>query len=149
MREGRVLLLWAWVSAAVLCGHASLAFSGTEAGTARDISDRAYLPAVLAAMDRAEKSIEVSMYSVGITSASEKDPAWSLVSALMRAAKSGKRVRLWLNTRQASVGSARIFLREDIQRSLQASGVEVFYLDPTRRLHDKLADTGRRPAGKG
>ena len=109
----------------------------------RDISDREYLPVVLSDIATAQSSIDVSMYSISITS-SAQDPAGQLITALVNAAKSGKRVRIWLNSRQAAVGTQRTFLREDIQESLRQAGIELFYLEPSRRLHDKLLVIDRR-----
>ena len=105
--------------------------------TAADLSDRNYLPEVLQRIKAADESIEVSMYSIAIGTAAG-DPAWQLIEALKAAAQNGTRVRLWLNSRQASMGSTKTFLREDIQENLQKAGLQIFYVDSKHRLHDKL-----------
>ncbi len=106
------------------------------AAFAEDISDRKYLPKVLELIGGAKEAVDVSMFAVGIGSAS--DPGSQLLSALETAAESGKKVRLWLNARQASVGSSYVFMRPDIQEGLEKKGILIFYVDPKIRLHDKL-----------
>ena len=104
---------------------------------AEDASDRAYLGRVLALIDSAEESVDVAMFTVNVKPVPD-DPGYRLVEALQRAAEQGKQVRLWLNSRQASVGSSRIFMRPDIQQALEGKGIKIFYVDPRFRLHDKL-----------
>jgi hypothetical protein len=130
----------------VAAEQSSQAEASGEAGTcssAVDISDRSYLSEALERIKSANQSLDISMYSVAIGTASE-DPAFQLIDALKQAAARGVRVRLWLNARQAAIGSTRTFLREDIQESLQKQGLEIFYVDPKFRLHDKLMVIDRK-----
>lgn len=81
---------------------------------AEDASDRIYLDRVIALIASAKNSVDVSMFAVNFQPNPE-DPANRLVQALAGAASSGKRVRLWLNSRQASIGTNQIFMRPDLQ----------------------------------
>ncbi len=104
---------------------------------AEDISDRAYLKRVITLMQNAQSSIDLSMFAIQYQ-AQPADPVHQLLTALGNAAQSGKKVRLWLNARQASIGTNRLFMRPDLQRELLRQGLRIFYVDKSRRLHDKL-----------
>lgn len=105
--------------------------------TAEDASDRAYLERILTLIRSAKASIEVAMFAVNVRPVPE-DPGYRLLEALKQAAEEGKQVRLWLNSRQASVGANRIFMRRDLQEELEKKGIQIFYVHPGTRLHDKL-----------
>ncbi len=115
---------------------------------AEDISDRAYLERVINLIQNAKSSIDVAMFAIQYQ-AKPDDPASRLLTALGEAAKSGKKVRLWLNTRQASIGTNRVFMRADIQQGLLRQGLRIFYVDKSRRLHDKLLVIDRKTVIEG
>lgn len=104
---------------------------------AEDISDGAYLERVITLLENAQDTIDMSMFAIQYQ-AKPQDPVNRLFTALGHAAASGKKVRLWLNTRQASIGTNRVFMRPDLQRELLRQGIRLFYVDKSRRLHDKL-----------
>ncbi len=109
----------------------------TPAISVEDASDRAYVERVITLIQGARQSVDMSMFAIQYQS-DPKDPSNRLMQALTAAAQSGKHVRLWLNTRQASIGATRIFMRPDIQKELLRQGIRIFYGDKSHRLHDKL-----------
>lgn len=119
-----------------------------HAGEVEDVSDRAYRGRVESLLDQARETIDVSLFTINLRPVPE-DPAYRLVEALVRAASRGVRVRLWLNSRGASVGSSRIFMRSDLQEELTKKGIKIFYVDSSRRLHDKLIVIDRRIVVEG
>ena len=104
---------------------------------AEDASDRTYYDQILTLIAGAKEAIDISMFAIQIQPQPE-DPGYELVQALGRAAESGKRVRLWLNAKQASIGTNQILMRPDFQAGLLKKGIRIFYVDKSRRLHDKL-----------
>ena len=109
----------------------------SPACVAEDASDRDYLEQVISLIQNAGQSVDISMFAIQFQPQPE-DAGNRLVQALGAAAGSGKRVRLWLNSRQASIGTNAIFMRPDLQRELIKKGLKLFYVDKSRRLHDKL-----------
>ncbi|OGW72409.1 MAG: hypothetical protein A2Y02_01135 [Omnitrophica bacterium GWA2_52_12] len=105
--------------------------------SAEDASDRAYLERVLTLIQDARKSVDMAMFAIQYPP-DPKEPANRLMRALAAAAQSGIRVRLWLNTRQAAIGTDRIFMRPDLQQELLRQGIRIFAVNKDRRLHDKL-----------
>jgi hypothetical protein len=108
-----------------------------------DASDRNYHGRILELIHSAQRSIDLALFAVNVRPVPD-DPGYQLVQALMAASESGKKVRLWLNARQASIGANQIFMRADLQAMLEAKGIRIFYVDPRFRLHDKLIVIDRK-----
>lgn len=100
----------------------------------KDISDRAYEPAVIDLLDNAKESIIISMY---ILKAEEKGPVSLLVNDLAEALDRGLSVEVYLNTRFSSQGDAKALKSKPLQ-IIQEKGAKVFLYNSRERVHDKL-----------
>jgi len=104
----------------------------------KDISDRSYEEAVIGLLDNAQKSIDISMYSISLgTNAS--NPVKLLLNDLFEARERNVEVTLYLNTRfRDSDKGKNPFVNSPIFKKLEASGVLFHFIPSNRRLHDKL-----------
>lgn len=100
----------------------------------KDISDRAYEPAVIDLLDNAQDSIVLSMY---IIKPSEKGPVDLLIKDLMEALDRGVSVEVYLNTKFHSAKAVKVFERKSF-RLLREKGAKIYLSDSRYRLHDKL-----------
>ena len=100
----------------------------------KDISDRAYEPAVIDLLDNAKESIVISMY---ILKAEEKGPVSLLVNDLAEALDRGVSVEIYLNTRFNSRGYAKALKSKPLQM-VREKGAEIFRYNSAERVHDKL-----------
>jgi len=107
---------------------------------ARDISDRAYEPAVIELIDNAKESIAISMYSISVGRA-ERNPVRFLLGDLLEARKRGVDVTIHLNTR-FSFSNVRKYseklLTSPMFHDLKEAGCNIYFVPSKYRLHDKL-----------
>ena len=100
----------------------------------KDISDRAYEPAVIALLDNAKESIVISMY---ILKAEEKGPVSLLVNDLAEALDRGVSVEIYLNTKFNSRGYTKALNSKPLQ-IVREKGAKIFHYNSAKRVHDKL-----------
>lgn len=100
----------------------------------RDISDRAYEPAVINLLDNAKDSIVLSMY---ILKPAEKGPVNLLMKDLVEALDRGVSVTIYLNTRFKSRQAVEALEGKSFQR-LKKKGAEIYHFRSRYRVHDKL-----------
>ncbi len=100
----------------------------------KDISDRAYEPAVIKLLDSAKQSIVMSMYMV---KANDSGPVYLLVKDLEEALDRGVSVEIYLNTRPDFGMPASDIMIQPLQ-ALIKKGAKIYKFTPHVRLHDKL-----------
>ncbi len=100
----------------------------------RDISDRAYEPAVIDLLDNAKDSIILSM---SILKPTEEGPVNLLVKDLVEALDRGVSVTIYLNTRFKSRKAVEALEGRSFQR-LKRKGAEIYHFRSRYRVHDKL-----------
>ena len=104
----------------------------------KDISDRAYEPAVIELLDGSKKSIVISMYNISLFT-KEKNPIRLLFKDLLEARRRGVKVTLYLNTRFKNTGKNPHRVIDDPEfNRLKESGCSIHLVPPRYRLHDKL-----------
>ncbi len=108
-----------------------------------DLSDQAYFIRAVSLIDQAKESIAVSLYEFDVDPARPKHPGTQLFEALLRAGQRKVAVYVLLNRNYEFQrgGEDSIFTRNDeVYAALKEGGLhEVYFADPSRRLHDKLA----------
>jgi hypothetical protein len=111
----------------------------TQAGfEPRDISDRAYEPAVIELLDGAKKSIVISMYHISLGT-KYRNPVRLLLNDLVEARERKVSVTLYLNTRFKDVDKAKLRLIENPElKRLKDAGCIIHLMPSTRTLHQKL-----------
>jgi len=104
----------------------------------RDISDRAYEPAIIGLLDGAKESIVISMYNISL-GAKERNPIAFLLQDLMEARQRKVEVTIYLNTNFREIDKEpHQLINTPFFKKLVDAGC-VFHLLPARlRLHDKL-----------
>jgi hypothetical protein len=104
----------------------------------RDISDRAYEPAVIGILDGAKESIVISMYNISL-GAKDRNPIAFLLQDLIEARQRGVEVSIYLNTNFREIDQEpHQLIRSPFFKKLVDAGC-IFHLLPSRlRLHDKL-----------
>lgn len=104
----------------------------------RDISDRAYEPAVIGLLHQAKESIVISMYNISL-GAQEKNPVAFLLQDLIQARQRGVEVTIYLNTNFREIDKEpHQLIRSPFFKKVADAGC-FFHLLPSRlRLHDKL-----------
>lgn len=112
----------------------------------RDISDRAYEPAVIELIDNAKESVVISMYSISVGKV-EKNPVRLLLRDLLEARNRGVEVTLYLNTR-FSFSNVRKYSEKlfdsSIFHDLKEAGCNINLIPSKYRLHDKLIIVDKR-----
>jgi cardiolipin synthase len=104
----------------------------------KDISDRAYEPVLIELLDKAEKSIVISMYNISL-GANERNPISFLLGDLLEARQRNVEVVMYLNTnfREIDKEPHQIVSTPFFKKLLDA-GCVIHLLPSRRRLHDKL-----------
>lgn len=100
----------------------------------RDISDRAYEPAVIQLLDNAKESIVMSMYLI---KADENGPVYLLVKDLEEALDRGVSVEIYLNTHPMP-DMPPVDITAQPFKTIIDKGAKVYKFTPNARLHDKL-----------
>lgn len=100
----------------------------------KDISDRAYEPAIIELLDNAKESIILSMY---ILKPQEKGPVNLLMNDLEEALERGVSVEIYLNTREDRGVADKNILKKHLA-ALTKKGAKIYEFTPRYRLHDKV-----------
>jgi len=104
----------------------------------KDISDRAYEPAVIELLDGAKESIVVSMYVISLGT-KYNNPMRLLLNDLVEARERGVGVTVYLNTKFRNTKDDNTRITESpAVKILKNAGCEIHFLKYRRRLHDKL-----------
>jgi len=111
----------------------------------KDISDRAYEPAVIELLDNARDSIVMSMY---ILKSQEKGPVRLLVRDLEEALERGVSVEIYLNTKFKSSHGEKVTIGKPFD-ILREKGARIYTVIPRYRLHDKVIIVDNRYVVKG
>ena len=104
----------------------------------KDISDRAYEPAIIELLDGAKESIVISMYNISLGT-KERNPIVFLLNDLIEARQRNVAVTIYLNTRFREIdkGSYQL-IRTAFFKKLLDTGCLIHLLPARLRLHDKL-----------
>lgn len=97
--------------------------------------DREYLPAVLQALARAEKSVYVAMFMVAPDP--PRGPVIRLLDELIAAARRGVKVKVALN-HPGKIEDSVLKHNKAAIAYLKKGGVEAYFNDPNKSLHDKF-----------
>lgn len=108
--------------------------SGFYSARVKDISDRAYEPAIIELLDNAKESIILSMY---ILKPEEGGPISLLMNDLEEAIERGVSVEIYLNTREDRGAADRNILKKHLE-ALKKKGAKIYEFTPRYRLHDKV-----------
>ncbi len=103
----------------------------------KDISDRAYEPAVIKLLDGAKESIVMSMYSISLGTKGN-NPVKLLLNDLLEARDRGVSVTLYLNTRFRKEKDNTRLIESPAIKKLQDAGCIIHFIKYHQRLHDKL-----------
>ena len=104
----------------------------------KDISDRAYEPAVIELLDGAQESVVMSMYSIRL-GAKGSNPVKLLLNDLLEARGREVSVTLYLNTRFKGMEKDDTSLTENpMIKKLEEAGCIIHFMPYHQRLHDKL-----------
>lgn len=122
-------------SAAVENPRAPLKINGAEG--LQEANDRDYYPVVRHLIASSKKSIDLSLDTLSVGN-DTKDPVQTLLNDLTDTARRQVKVRLFLNTNSDANRRLPFFLRDDLLAALKKANVEVHYVSPGYRLHDRL-----------
>ncbi len=104
----------------------------------KDISDRAYEPALIELLDKAERSIVISMYNISL-GANERNPIAFLLQDLLEARQRNVEVVMYVNTNFREIDKApNQFVNTPFFKNLSDAGCVIHLLPSRLRLHDKL-----------
>ena len=106
----------------------------------KDISDRAYEPAVIALLSSAKDSIILSMYYI---TPQKQGPVRSLIRDLENALDRGVSVEIYMNTR-FKPGQTTAVAAEEAFDILRKKGARIYAVTPVHLLHHKLIDVDYR-----
>jgi hypothetical protein len=101
-----------------------------------DIPERDYYQKVRQMIQLSTTSIDLSIAEMAVGD-QNRDSVWLLIQDLITAQKRGAKVRMFLNTYPEEFDTA-LFLREDLLYSLRREGVEVHFINPKYRMHDRV-----------
>lgn len=132
--------LFLWVSP--VCAQ-----EGFISAQVKDISSRAYEPAVIELLDGATESIVISMYSISLGTKT-RNPVRLLLDDLLEARARGVSVTLYLNTRFRDKTKSRLIENPELKR-LKDAGCIIHLMPANRMLHDKLIIVDKRYVVEG
>ncbi len=116
----------------------SFAIEGFLPAKVKDISDRAYEPAVIELLDGAKESINISMYNISL-GRNKRNPIMFLLYDLLEARERGVEVTIYLNTRFTVLKkSIERLIKNPFLKELKAAGCAIHFIPKSHRLHDKL-----------
>ncbi|GAG16702.1 unnamed protein product, partial [marine sediment metagenome] len=129
------LILCLFISLSSICASD---FQELYPAKVKDISDRAYEPAVIELLDGAKESIVISMYSIRLGT-KWRNPVKLLLNDLLEARDRGVSVTLYLNTRFRGMEEGDIKITESpAVKILEDAGCIIHFIPYHKRLHDKL-----------
>ncbi len=138
MKRRRFHLFSVLILAIFLITQAAYSADDFVSSRVKDISDRSYEEAVIGLLDNAQKSIDISMYSISLGT-NTNNPVKLLLNDLLEARERGVEVTLYLNTRfRDSKKGGNSFAESLIFKKLEKAGVLIHFIPSNRRLHDKL-----------
>ena len=138
MKRRRFHLFSVLILAIFLITQAAYSADDFVSSRVKDISDRSYEEAVIGLLDNAQKSIDISMYSISLGT-NTNNPVKLLLNDLLEARERGVEVTLYLNTRfKDSKKGGNSFAESLIFKKLEKAGVLIHFIPSNRRLHDKL-----------
>ena len=138
MKRRRFHLFSVLILAIFLITQAAYSADDFVSSRVKDISDRSYEEAVIGLLDNAQKSIDISMYSISLGT-NTNNPVRLLLNDLLEARERGVEVTLYLNTRFKNSKKGGIaFVQSPIFKELEKAGVLIHFIPSNRRLHDKL-----------
>jgi hypothetical protein len=138
MKKTTLFLVILLTACAFLCVSPLYTQAEFTSAQVKDISGRAYEPAVIELLDGAKKSISVSMYSISLGT-KYRNPVRLLLNDLLEARERKVSVTLYLNTRFRDVDKAKLRLIENPElKRLKDAGCVIHLMPSTRTLHDKL-----------
>ena len=138
MKRRRFHLFSVLILAIFLITQAAYSADDFVSSRVKDISDRSYEEAVIGLLDNAQKSIDISMYSISLGT-NTNNPVKLLLNDLLEARERGVEVTLYLNTRfKDSKKGGNSFAESLIFKKLEKAGVLINFIPSNRRLHDKL-----------
>lgn len=107
---------------------------------ALDISNRAYADALLKELGAAKDEIQVAMYAMYVRYSEEDNPAYKLVEALIGARERGVYVRVYLDKSPLFGNDTRHLNKanDEAYKMLKDASVDVYFIKPDLKLHDKL-----------
>ena len=129
------LLLTSWIGR-----EAAPSSVETLSGIPEEVSDRKYLPRLLELIQKAEHSIEASLYQTLLLEDDPTHPVYQILKALADAQSRGVRVRVMFNRYIDSFAGDTVPLARSLaaHEYLKRKGIEVVFAHPSRRLHDKV-----------
>ena len=138
MKRRRFHLFSVLILAIFLITQAAYSADDFVSSRVKDISDRSYEEAVIGLLDNAQKSIDISMYSISLGT-NTNNPVKLLLNDLLEARERGVEVTLYLNTRfKDSKKGGNSFAESIIFKKMEKAGVLIHFIPSNRRLHDKL-----------
>ena len=138
MKRRRFHLFSVLILAIFLITQAAYSADDFVSSRVKDISDRSYEEAVIGLLDNAQKSIDISMYSISLGT-NTNNPVKLLLNDLLEARERDVEVTLYLNTRfRDSKKGGNSFAESLIFKKLEKAGVLIHFMPSNRRLHDKL-----------
>jgi len=138
MKKTTLFLVILLTACVFLCVSPLSAQKDFASAQVKDISDRAYEPAVIELLDGAKESIAISMYSISLGT-KHKNPLRLLLNDLLEARARNVNVTLYLNTRFRDADKAKLRLIENPElKRLKDAGCIIHLMPANRRLHDKL-----------
>ena len=138
MKRRRFHLFSVLILAIFLITQAAYSADDFVSSRVKDISDRSYEEAVIGLLDNAQKSIDISMYSISLGT-NTNNPVKLLLNDLLEARERDVEVTLYLNTRfRDSKKGGNSFAESLIFKKLEKAGVLIHFIPSNRRLHDKL-----------
>ena len=134
------------VGSIVFLGPSHLSAAFRDPPPLEEVSDRKYLPKLLELIQKAERSIEVSLYQALLTGDDSNHPVYQILKALADAHERGVQVRVMLNRHLDYSSGDTVPLARSLAAHayLKAKGIEVVFAHPSRRLHDKVVVIDRR-----
>lgn len=105
-----------------------------------EVSDRKYLPRLLELIQKAERSIEASLYQILLSEDDPTHPVFQILKALADARRRGVRVRVLLNRYLDYSAGETVPLARSLAayEYLKRNGIEALFAHPSHRLHDKV-----------
>ena len=138
MKRNRLYLLATLILSISLLTQVVCSADDFVSSRVKDISDRSYEEAVIGLLDNAQKSIDISMYSISLGT-NTNNPVKLLLNDLLEARERGVEVTLYLNTRfRDAKKGGNSFAESLIFKKLEKAGVLIHFIPSNRRLHDKL-----------
>ncbi|MBL7130830.1 MAG: hypothetical protein ISS45_05470 [Candidatus Omnitrophica bacterium] len=138
MKKSTLFLIILLTTCVFLCVSPVCTQADFTSAQVKDISGRAYEPALIELLDGATESIVISMYNISLGTKT-RNPVRLLLNDLLEARARNVSVTLYLNTRFRDVDKEKVRLIENPElKRLEDAGCVIHLMPANRRLHDKL-----------